>query len=254
MRNPHPLVRRLLAGAAVSALALAGALTPGAAHAQSTPQAASDVQRVCADASPGWATCQAERRTDLAGGTGIRPATPSGYGPADIKSAYALPSGGSGATVAIVDAYDDPNAEKDLGVYRSQYGLSACTTANGCFRKVNQSGGTSYPQGDSGWSAEITLDLDAVSAACPDCHILLVEATDNNDPNLYAADDEAVKLGAVFVSNSWSDSESSSQTSDDSHWRVPGVLFAFATGDNGYSGGPSTRPPPRTPSRSAGPR
>src|SRR5438477_11064229 len=70
---------------------------------------------------------------------------PSGYGPADLQSAYKLPSStaGSGQTVAIVDAFDDPTAESDLGVYRSQYGLSACTTANGCFLKVDLNGGTS---------------------------------------------------------------------------------------------------------------
>ena len=99
--------------------------------------------------------------------------------PADIQSAYNLSSAASsgGKTVAIVDAYDDPNAEADLGVYRSQFGLPACTTANGCFKKVNQTGSTTpLPRTDGGWAQEISLDLDMVSAACPSCHILLVEA------------------------------------------------------------------------------
>ena len=67
---------------------------------------------------------------------------PVGLGPADLQSAYALPSstGGTGATVAIVDAFDDPSAEADLGTYRSTVGLPACTTANGCFQLVNQNG------------------------------------------------------------------------------------------------------------------
>ena len=108
----------------------------------------------------------------------VRPATPFGYSPALLQRAYSLPSGrGSGRTVAIVDAYDDPNAESDLATYRRTYGLPSCTTANGCFRKVNQNGGTSYPSADSGWAAEISLDLDMVSAICPNCHILLVEAS-----------------------------------------------------------------------------
>src|SRR5205085_11045244 len=87
---------------------------------------------------------------------------PSGYGPADLRSAYKLPTtGGSGQTIAIVDAFDDPKAESDLGVYRSHYGLAPCTTANGCFKKVNQSGTQgSYPAGDTGWGQEISLDLD----------------------------------------------------------------------------------------------
>ncbi|MEU6172325.1 putative Ig domain-containing protein [Streptantibioticus parmotrematis] len=229
----------LAAIATVFALAAAGSM-PAAAASPATPSPASgsaSYTHACADAGAGHARCWAEGVPGARGGTGARPAAPSGFGPSDIQSAYDLPSGGSGATVAIVDAYDDPNAASDLATYRSQYGLPACTTASGCFTKVDQTGGTTPPQGDSGWSEEITLDLDAVSAACPSCHILLVEANDNNDDNLYAADDEAVKLGAKFVSNSWSDSESSGETSSDSHFDVPGVLFAFATGDNGYSMG-----------------
>src|ERR1041384_2794133 len=102
--------------------------------------------------------------------------TPSGYGPADLQSAYKLPSttAGAGQTVAIVDAFDDPTAESDLAQYRSAYGLPPCTTANGCFRKVNQTGGTLYPAPSPDWGLEISLDLDMVSAICPNCHILLV--------------------------------------------------------------------------------
>ena len=121
-----------------------------------------------------------------------------GYSPADLRSAYNLPSesAGSGQTVAIVDAFDDPNAESDLAVYRSHYGLPACTTANGCFKKVNQKGETkNYPPAEPGWAVEISLDIDMVSAACPNCHILLVEATSSTNENLYKAEDEAATLG-----------------------------------------------------------
>jgi len=108
---------------------------------------------------------QAVTQTDL----------PSGYGPADLQSAYKLPTtGGAGQTVAVVDAYDDPNAEADLGVYRAKFGLPTCTSANGCFRKVGNFGSNVLPAADSGWAQEISLDLDMVSAACPGCNILLV--------------------------------------------------------------------------------
>ncbi len=180
--------------------------------------------------------CQALRYLPVAGGLGLRPTQPSGLSPSDIQSAYQTPSG-AGQTVAIVDAYDDPNAEQDLATYRQQYSLPECSSGNGCFSKVDQRGGSSYPKADASWAAEITLDLDAVSAACPSCHILLVESDDNSDPSMDAADDEAVALGAKYVSNSWSENEVSNETSMDSHWQKPGVLFAFATGDSGYSAG-----------------
>ncbi len=156
----------------------------------------------------GYAACNALRVT---GGTtafmekqaalkGVTPKTispkaasddPTGYGPSDIQSAYGLASAasssGSGRTVAIVDAYDDPNAESDLATYRSYYGLSACTTANGCFKKVSQTGSTtSLPTADSGWAGEESLDVDMVSAACPNCNILLVEAKSASDANTSA--------------------------------------------------------------------
>src|SRR6185312_15425404 len=107
-------------------------------------------------------------------------------------------TGGSGQTVAIVDAQDDPNAESDLATYRSTYGLPACTTANGCFKKINQNGGTSYPTADTGWAGEISLDVDMVSAVCPSCHILLVEATSANMSDLGTAVNQAVTQGAKF--------------------------------------------------------
>ncbi len=104
-------------------------------------------------------------------------AGPVGLGPSQIQSAYKLAGLSGGRTVAIVDAYNDPNAASDLATYRKAYGLPDCTTANGCFKQVNQSGATSpLPAGDYGWAEEESLDLDAVSAACPSCHILLVEA------------------------------------------------------------------------------
>ncbi len=159
-----------------------------------------------------------------------------GYTPCDLQSAYSLPSAtaGSGQTVAIVDAFDDPNAESDLGVYRSNNGLSACTTANGCFRKVDQNGGTQYPAGNVGWAQEISLDVDMVSAICPNCHILLVEANDNSFANLAAAVDEAATLGANAISNSYGASESSQALGFASHYNHPGSAVTASSGDSGF--------------------
>jgi subtilase family serine protease len=163
-------------------------------------------------------------------------AAPSGYGAPDLRAAYGLSgSGGAGQTIAIVDAYDDKTAEADLGVYRSQYGLGACTTANGCFKKVNQNGVQgSYPANNAGWGLEISLDLDMASAICPSCHILLVEATNNQNANLYAAVDTAARLGATVISNSYGGSEAATETSDDAHFNHPGIAITVSSGDSGY--------------------
>src|SRR4029079_15886728 len=137
-----------------------------------------------------------------------------GYGPADLHSAYGLPSsGGAGQTVAIVDAYDDPTAASDLNVYRSQSGLSSCTTANGCFRKVNQTGGTTPPRANASWAQEISLDVDMVSAICPNCKILLVEASSAAFTDLAAAEDPPAGRGATTISTSCGGPEFSQEPS-----------------------------------------
>jgi hypothetical protein len=167
------------------------------------------------------------------------PQASAGLAPCDIQNAYRLPSsvGGAGKTVAIVDAQDDPNAESDLAVYRSTFGLPACTTANGCFRKVNvlgQSG--NYPSPDAGWAVEISLDLDMASAVCPNCKILLVEAP-NLVSSLASAQDTAASLGANVISNSYSTHESSAVLTYDSHYSHIGIPSVAATGDCGYAAG-----------------
>jgi subtilase family serine protease len=161
---------------------------------------------------------------------------PSGYGAPDLQAAYKLPSssGGAGQTIAIVDAFDDATAEQDLGQYRSFYGLPACTTANGCFRKVNQTGGSLPPAPNPDWALEISLDLDMVSAVCPNCHILLVEANTNLDSDLYAAEDTAARLGANAISNSWGGDESADETANDVHFNHPGIAITASSGDNGF--------------------
>jgi subtilase family serine protease len=164
-------------------------------------------------------------------------AGPTGLGPSQIQSAYKLAGlNAAGRTVAIVDAYDDPKAESDLAKYRSTFGLPACTTANGCFKKVNQNGAASpLPAGDYGWAEEISLDLDAVSAACPSCHILLVEASSATDTDLMKAVDTAVATpGVVAVSNSYGGNEDSTITGLDSHFNHTGVAITASSGDSGY--------------------
>lgn len=163
-------------------------------------------------------------------------ATPTGFGPADLRSAYKLPStGGAGQTIAIVDAYDNPNAEADLATYRQQFGLPACTTANGCFKKVNQRGAASpLPEASSGWGVEISLDLDMVSAACPDCHIVLVEADTATSANLGAAEDTAAASGASAVSNSYGSDEYNGMDVDARHYQHPGVAILASSGDYGF--------------------
>ena len=157
-----------------------------------------------------------------------------GYSPADLRSAYDLPSetGGAGQTVAIVDAFDDPNAEQDLATYRSEYGLGECTAGNGCFRKVDQTGGTSYPAPNSQWATEISLDLDMVSAICPKCHLLLVEANNNSRANLAAAENEAAALEATEISNSFGGEGLTSHFA--SSYEHPGIPTTAAGGDEGY--------------------
>jgi subtilase family serine protease len=199
------------------------------------PLPAASVEHSCASAPLGYARCHAEVRTDTHQSSADA-STPSGYGPADLQSAYKLSStGGNGRTVAIVDAYDDPNAEADLAVYRSHYGLPACTTANGCFRKIDQRGGTKYPRSNGGWAQEISLDLDMVSAICPNCYILLVEASTNSFANLVAAVDTAARQpGVVAISNSYGGSEYSGEVSDQSHYNHPGIAVTVSSGDSGY--------------------
>ncbi|MFF7754167.1 putative Ig domain-containing protein [Streptomyces sp. NPDC007971] len=196
-------------------------------------------QHLCATAKPGQASCFAQRRTDIKQRltAAVAAAAPSGLSPANLHSAYNLPTtAGSGMTVGIVDAYNDPNAESDLATYRSTYGLSSCTKANGCFKQVSQTGSTtSLPTNDSGWAGEEMLDIDMVSAVCPNCSIILVEANSASMADLGAAENEAVSLGAKFVSNSWGGSEDSSQTSNDtSYFKHPGVAITVSSGDSAY--------------------
>ncbi|HEX7841766.1 MAG TPA: FG-GAP-like repeat-containing protein [Kofleriaceae bacterium] len=193
-----------------------------------------------ASATAGIASCNLVRETDAQGDNLVRAAradgTPDGLHPDEVARAYAIPTwGGLGRTVAIVDPFDNRNAEADLQVYRAQFGLPPCTTANGCFRKVNQNGNTTpLPTGNASWGVEIALDLDAVTAACPSCKILLVEANDNSLTNLEQAERTAANLGAAVITNSWGLGEFNGEAADSTAWNFPGIGVFFSTGDSGF--------------------
>jgi subtilase family serine protease len=204
--------------------------------------ASHSAHRVCDRPAAGQAACEAWLSDRAA-----TAAAPSGFGPADLRSAYNLTTSttaGAGQTIAIVDAYDDPTAFADVNVYRAQYGIAAlasCTpstikgSTTACFAKSDQSGGTSYPRANGGWAQEISLDLDMASAICPKCNVLLVEASSASLTNLGAAVNTAVRLGANAVSNSYGGSESSSETSsENTYYNHPGVAITASSGDGGY--------------------
>ncbi len=185
--------------------------------------------RVCGEVGYGYARCLSWLRTDIAGT--IRPDTPGGYAPSDLQRAYALTmdsaTKGDGETVAIVDAYDNPNVAKDLNVYRKQYGLPPCTVSNGCFTKQKFTVHTNI-----GWAGEEALDVEMVSAICPNCKILLVEAASARIADLSAAERYAT-AHARYVSNSWGGAEGN--RSYDADYNVSGAIVTASTGDYGHN-------------------
>jgi hypothetical protein len=228
-----------VAALAVFVLVVPVSASAGSLGAGTDPLAAVPVKRACPEAAqPGQVTCLALVRTDVTPQHGILPQTkPTGLGATDLRDAYRLPTAtaGKGQTVAIINVFDDPKAESDLAVYRAQYGLPPCTTANGCFKKVNASGGSTLPRADSGWAEEESLDLDMVSAACPNCHILLVEADQPSISALGIGVDTAVRLGAKFISNSYGGPEHAvTSAADRHHFDHTGVAITAASGDGGY--------------------
>ena len=180
---------------------------------------------------------------DGEGGRGRLTSTaPTGLSPATIESAYGFSTSssvGTNQTVAIVDAYDDPTAAADLNTFDAEYALPACTTKNGCFTKVSQTGSTTrLPAANAGWALEISLDVQWAHAIAPGAKILLVEASSSSLGNLLTAETYAVGH-AKYVSNSWDSSEFSGETSYDGYFTAKGVSYFVAAGD---SGTPATWP------------
>ena len=242
-------------------LGVAALAAAGAASAQTVFQSGNvfHVQACPGPAAPGAARCHAHIVTDFRGNhltnmfvanrierTAKSNAVPSGYGPSALISAYnpavaatyPVGVGSSHTTIAIVDAYGYTNAEADLGVYRSMYGLPACTTANGCFTKYNEAGQkANYPVQNVGWAEETALDLDMASAMCPNCKIILVEANSATYADLAAAVRTAGALGAHVISNSYGGAEQGSQSYAAAYSQA-GVAITASTGDSGYAAGP----------------
>jgi len=234
--------KSLIASIAGAGALVLASLTGGIQTADASPSAHANLhaQRVCA-ANPqaGHATCFAKV---LVNSKGAIPNATAPLGtalsPSQVRSAYNLNgTSGAGRTVAIVDAYGYTNLERDLTTYRSYYGLPSCTTANGCLRIMDQNGGTSYPRVDVGWSQEQALDVDAVSATCPDCKILVVQAKSASFADLGAAVNRAASTpGVVAISNSYGGSDASDGTYG-TYYNHPGKAVTASTGDNGYKGG-----------------
>jgi subtilase family serine protease len=205
---------------------------------------------VCPDRVPGVFNCASRVIVDAAG----RPADinpsgaggSSGYGPTQFLGAYGLGTGRAPSghpIIAIVDAYDNPGIAAELATYSSFYGipqLSDClvpvaNSAVPCFQKVDQKGGNNYPRSDPLWGLEISLDVEIAHAICQNCSILLVEANSASYFDMLTAVTEAVSLGGVVISNSWSSSEFADEASyDATYFDHQGVAMLFASGDGGY--------------------
>ncbi len=169
--------------------------------------------------------------------------SPSGDSPSTITTAYGVNlvkfgtvvGNGAGQTIAIVDAYNEPDLASDVAAFDNYYSLPAISLT-----QVNETGGTTLPASDAkgGWGLETALDVEWAHVIAPDAKIVLVEATSQNDSDLYAAVDEARNYSGVsVVSMSWGEDEASSDSSNDSHFVTPsghnGVTFVAATGDDG---------------------
>lgn len=231
------MYRNLAAATAAVALLFAGT----AVWAQPIQRSGNIFHRaVCpGPAAPGTARCHAHVVTDGNGNAMERnaapnTAAPAGYSAATLRAAYNISVSTSTQTIAIVDAYGYNNAESDLAVYRQQMGMTACTTKNGCFRKVNQNGQPyNYPRQDTGWAQESALDLDMASAMCPTCKIILVEASSPTYGNLATAENTAANLGANVISNSYGGGEVGT-AGYESAYNHPGIAITVSSGDSGY--------------------
>jgi subtilase family serine protease len=238
--TPQPHARGILSGRAL----------PGQPTPTPTPTQAPLVASVLCTAGLG-ANCHVLQNTALAPLVDALGILIPGYHPADLRGAYGLSplpllsgllGGGStaptGPTIAIVNAYDDSNAEHDLGIYRNRMGLPPCTTANGCFKKLNaalQKG--PYPASNRGWTAETSLDLAMASAACPSCRLTLIEAADDNIASLAAIVDEIAKPGSsvapAAISASWGIAETADLSTLEHSFAHPGMPIVASAGDEG---------------------
>jgi subtilase family serine protease len=190
------------------------------------------------DVRPGHARCHSWILSDDAGNLKHFTA-PNGLHPDQLRAAYKITANGKATTtIAIVDAYHYIKAESDLAVYRSTFGIVACSsTKKGCFTQVDQNGGKNFGATNVSWNQEESLDLDMASAMCPKCKILVVEANTSLYSDFAAAENTAARLGAHVISNSYGGSESGTQAFE-AAYNHPGVAVTASTGDHGYAAGP----------------
>jgi hypothetical protein len=237
------------AAAAIPASAAIGAAArPARSAARARPVGPAREKAACPRSGPRQARCfalyapQVSVNAAIAARAAGRPVpaaatTPKGWGATDIEHAYKLPvTRRPGATVALVDAYSTPHLAADLAVYRAYYHLPACTTASGCLRIVNQHGQAApLPSADpQGWGVEETLDVSMVSASCPRCKILVVEATSPSFTNMAAAEDTAARLGAAVISNSYGGRETGFTQASAPAYEHPGHVIVASSGDEGF--------------------
>lgn len=170
----------------------------------------------------------------------------AGYTPTQISTAYgfnqvsfgATAAVGTGQTIAIVDAYNDPNIASDLNTFDSQFGLKAAPS----FKVENETGGSNLPASNASWSMEIALDVEWAHAVAPGANILLVEANSSSLGDLLTGVATAADAAGVsVVSMSWGSSEFRGENSYDSYFTTPSghtpVTFVAASGDEGSSRG-----------------
>ena len=223
------------------------------------------VQRLCGLPRPGAASCAGmklvpaslssaelhasavaqagQAAADEAPAVGVKHPYPGYLTPQSLHAAYSLPiepASSTLQTIAVIDAYNDPSAEADLRVYDETFGLPACTSANGCFTKLNQDGHTSpLPETEGEWASEISIDVQMAHAICQGCRVLLVEADNEEFTSLGAAVNAAVKAGATEISNSYAGPEepvlaSTFSAYNAAYYDHPGILIAASSGDCGY--------------------
>ena len=162
----------------------------------------------------------------------IDPKVATKTSPLSMRTNYNLSGQGSG-TIAIIDAYDNPSIETDLAVFNSKYGLSSCTTANGCFEKHKMNSKIAV---NSSWAMEIALDIEWAHAIAPGAKILLVEASSNSGTDLLSAVNYAASRNDVkAISMSWGGSEFTTELNYENNFTSKfGANFFAASGDSGH--------------------
>lgn len=239
---------RLLSVAALSVVAILSGISFASAQTVELSRNVFHVRACWSALWAGHARCHAHIVTDRSGrflpGASRKDVMPSGYSPSQLRAAYNLTATGNSSTlVAIVDAYGYPQASANLAVYRAEYGLPPCTTANGCLTIYNENGAQNrYPREDLGWAQEQALDLAMVSAACPNCRIALVQTNSDSYSDLATGENLAAALGARAISNSYGGPEQGTQGVEPSY-NHPGIAITVSAGDTGYGAQfPATSP------------